>query len=386
MNISELREILWEKAYQKLIVWDQETMGSESLYRFLEEKSALRERNDIICFDIIGRIRERAKELGYYTETIRSDGSCLIAFLLGAVDDNPLKPYFYCDENGWVQYSTSKEFYLDLCDQRPCTWCSGENNNHNFKTGGTNIPFEAYLWRGKKPLHRVNVPAAFLEEGRQMLMNISHEYDVSLPITIEAESSLDLIHDLEEKTGIKVSDIPLHDEGLLKAFCTDNIEDTLNIPNKDIYRNMIGLCKPKTFFDLLKITGMAHSTNVWRNNAEILLRKNLYAFDEIPVFAEDIFLTIRKEAERRGINGKGLANEIAYNVVRGYYSENQMEDEIANSLFIVDFDNQFEKYISEIRYIISKSHAVLILKRQLYTLWYKINYPNEFSLITESAE
>ena len=108
-ELGKMKREMWKKAYEKLIAWYRD-LDPSVFSRFLQEKAALKERNDIIYFDIIGRIRERAKELGYYTETIRSDGSCLIAFLLGAVDDNPLKPYFYCDENGWVQYSTSKKF------------------------------------------------------------------------------------------------------------------------------------------------------------------------------------------------------------------------------------------------------------------------------------
>ena len=90
--------------------------------------------------------------------------------------------------------------------------------------------------------------------------------------------------------------------------------------------------------------------------------------------------------ERLGINGEGLANEIAYNAVSGYYAENQMEDEFADCLILLGFDNWFKKFISEIQYIISKSHAVIILKRQLYMLWYKLNYPDEYSLIMECAK
>lgn len=384
-ELSKIKRELWKKAYKKLIAWYRD-LDPSVFSRFLQEKAALRERNDIIYFDIIGRIRERAKALGYYTETIRSDGASLIAYLLGAVDDNPLKPFYYCKEHGWIRFSSSKEFYLDLNDKRLCTWCSLDNAPHRFETNGTNIPFEAYLWRGKEPHHRINVPTAFLEEGTQMLKNISDEYGVSLPITIEAESTLDLIHNLETKTGIKVTNISLHNEALLTAFCTENIEDILNIPNKKLYRNMLRLCKPKSFFDLLKITGMAHSVQVWTNNLENRLKNNLCDFDEIPVFAEDIFLAIRTEMERLGINGEGLANEIAYNAVSGYYAENQMEDEFADCLILLGFDNWFKKFISEIQYIISKSHAVIILKRQIYMLWYKLNYPDEYSLIMECAK
>ena len=90
--------------------------------------------------------------------------------------------------------------------------------------------------------------------------------------------------------------------------------------------------------------------------------------------------------ERLGINGEGLAKEIAYNAVSGYYAENQMDDEFAHCLILLGFDNWFKKFISEIQYIISKSHAVIILKRQLYMLWYKLNYPDEYSLIMECAK
>ena len=93
---------------------------------------------------------------------------------------------------------------------------------------------------------------------------------------------------LQDLTGVKVTEIPLDDEKTMSIF--SSLESlgvseeeigtpvgTLGIPEfgTRFVRQMLIDTLPRTFSDLVRISGLSHGTNVWTNNAQDLIRQGI---------------------------------------------------------------------------------------------------------------
>ena len=98
----------------------------------------------------------------------------------------------------------------------------------------------------------------------------------------------------ENISGIDVKTIPLNDEKVLSVFNSSKALDIIN-PNYHEETGAAGLpefgtlntrgtieeTRPKLFSDLVQISGLSHGTNVWRGNAQELIRKGIKLSDVI---------------------------------------------------------------------------------------------------------
>ena len=87
---------------------------------------------------------------------------------------------------------------------------------------------------------------------------------------------------LEDLTGVNAQTIPLDDKETMGIFtstkplgiCADEIEcevGTLGIPEfgTKFVRQILIDTQPKTFAELVRISGLSHGTDVWVNNTRI---------------------------------------------------------------------------------------------------------------------
>lgn len=403
---------IFDKAYHRLTELYGNTPDIHILSRFYSEKMILQESDYIRYLDLFGRISERATTLGEHIRIRGTAGSSFIANLLGATDINPLPFHEYCTKCKHVRF-TGKSTPLD----RYFTKC---NCGSDMICDGYGLPFEMNLRSVFLENIQLSVPRLIFNEAKKMIceymsdrsiITLKGDEDISLTrlcfldkdentdavypfkdnaplfertphITLAPTPMLDKYREIEVATGVKMVDVP-YDIGVFSEFLKGEI-DGLPFIGSDFMKELIKKTKLEPYHgynDILKLIGLAHGTNVWKENADKLFEDHIWSLQDIPAFWDDIYEMICRKLRECGIYETGFAYEVALKTRQGYYARNGLDPAVAQKLLELGFDVEFCDFISKINYMFPKAHAVSYLKDAISVMWYKVHYPEEFRRI-----
>ncbi|WP_306766856.1 PolC-type DNA polymerase III [Metamycoplasma neophronis] len=188
---------------------------------------------------------------------------------------------------------------------------------------------------------------------------------------------------LEDLTNTKVKrDVPRFDPEVLKLFYTT---ESLNISPKDIsgettgayglpefgtnfVRKMLKEAQPRSFNDLILLSGLSHGTDVWSGNAEKLVKEGkkinecVCCRDDIMGYLIDKGIDKLKSFEimEKVRKGKGLSSD----------QEKLLLDNNVPEWYI--------ESLKKIKYMFPKAHATAYVIMAWRIAWYKLYYPLEF--------
>ena len=354
---------IWDNVYKRIFELYGDMPDLRIVSRFYSEKQAFMQYEiGKYFYDLAGLCRE-AEESGEQLIVKAPLASCLVAYLLGATDENPLPAHYYCPKCKTVIWMEGRCVF-DLRD-RICA--CGER----MQPDGFDIPFETYLPYAKKLKTADTVP----ENYQQLFDSILSHFQRSLLDTAT------VCKQLEKATGICMDSIDLNDREVKHRFLTGDFEYLVGSGGKKAIKQMISLTHPQSYHELLKLIGLAHGTCTWKNNAEQLLSVDICSLADIPATRDEVFMTIRDAMNDCDLHDAGFAYEVANKARRGYYREHGMDDYTNSTLQMLGLDDWFGSYIRATHYMSTKALTVLELKYSIILNWYNAYYPREYQQI-----
>lgn len=352
---------IWDKAYKRIFDIYGDMPDLRIVSRFYSEKQAFRQYEVGKYFCDLAKLRHEAEDAGERLIVKNTVTSCLVAYLLGTTDENPLPAHYYCPNCKTVEWMEGK-CVLDLRD-RTCA-CGT-----NMKADGFDITFETYLPYTKKPKTADTVPDSY----QQLFDSILSHFQKSLLDTIT------ICKQLEKATCICMDDIDLNDREVKHRLLTADFEKIASIGGEKTIKQMIALTHPQTYNELLKLIGLAHGTCTWHQNAEHMIVDGACSLADIPATRDEVFMTIRDAMRACDFHDTGFAFDIANKARCGYYLEHGMDDYTNQTLSMLGLEDWFGSFIITTRYMSTKALAVLELKYSIILTWYQANYPKQYA-------
>ncbi len=184
---------------------------------------------------------------------------------------------------------------------------------------------------------------------------------------------------MSDLTGVDGRTVPMNDKKVLSIFSSNKeLNLTNNMTNQDegalglpefgteFVRQMLRETRPKTFGELLIISGLSHGTDVWTNNAQSIIREGKANLKGVIGCRDDIM----EYLINKGLD-KSEAFEIMEQVRKGkHLTEAQIEDMRAHKV-----PEYYIESANKIAYLFPKGHACAYVMMAIRVAYYKVYYP-----------
>lgn len=207
-------------------------------------------------------------------------------------------------------------------------------------------------------------------------------HDSLVKLDILGHDDPTVIRMLEDLTGINAREIPLDDQKTMSLFSST---EALGVTPEEIrspvgtyaipefgtkfVRQMLVDTKPKTFSELVRISGFSHGTDVWLNNAQDLIRAGTCKLSEAISARDDIMVYLIY---------KGLQPKQAFKIMEGVRKGKGVKEEDAEIMRAHKVPEWYIESCRRIKYMFPKAHATAYVMMAFRIAWFKVFRPEAF--------
>ncbi|MBE7025802.1 MAG: PolC-type DNA polymerase III, partial [Ruminococcaceae bacterium] len=190
-----------------------------------------------------------------------------------------------------------------------------------------------------------------------------------------------VIRMLEDLTGLDAKKIPLDDKETMSLFTgkealklKEDIKSTvgtLAIPEfgTGFVRQMLVDTKPKTFSDLIRISGLSHGTDVWLGNAQDIVKSGTASLSGCICTRDDIMLYLIT---------KGVAPKLSFTVMEAVRKGKGLKPDWEEEMRAHDVPAWYIDSCNKIQYMFPKAHAAAYVTMAFRIAYCKVHYPLAF--------
>ena len=189
-----------------------------------------------------------------------------------------------------------------------------------------------------------------------------------------------MVRMLEDLTGIDVKTIPMDDPKVLSLFASteaigadpkdiDGIDlGCLGLPElgTNFVMQMLKDAKPKTFSDMVKISGLSHGTDVWTNNASDYIKNGDCTIETAICTRDDIMIYLIS---------KGLEPGLAFKTMESVRKGKGLQPEMEQAMIDNEVPQWYIDSCKKIKYMFPKAHACAYMVMAFRIAHFKVYHP-----------
>ncbi|MCD3349642.1 PolC-type DNA polymerase III [Clostridium botulinum D/C] len=187
---------------------------------------------------------------------------------------------------------------------------------------------------------------------------------------------------LKDTTGLDPIAIPIGDEKVLSLFTSPEAlgitAEELECPvgcygipefGTKFVRQMLVDTQPKTFSDLVRISGLSHGTDVWLNNAQYFIKEGYTTLKDCIATRDDIMVYLLH---------KGLPPKEAFTIMEKVRKGKGLTEEHEALMREHKVPDWYIESCKKIKYMFPKGHAVAYVMMAVRIAYYKVYYPQAY--------
>ncbi|MDD6796132.1 MAG: PolC-type DNA polymerase III [Clostridiaceae bacterium] len=184
---------------------------------------------------------------------------------------------------------------------------------------------------------------------------------------------------LQDLTGLDPKTIPLNDPGVISLFTSP---EALGVTKEELecevgayglpefgtkfVRGMLLDTQPKSFADLVRISGLSHGTDVWLNNAQYYIKEGYTTLQDCIACRDDIMVYLIY---------RGLDPKLAFTIMEKVRKGKGLTEEYEKEMRDHDVPEWYIESCKKIKYMFPKGHAVAYVMMAVRIAYYKVHYP-----------
>ncbi|MGG5462310.1 PolC-type DNA polymerase III [Clostridium sp. B9] len=187
---------------------------------------------------------------------------------------------------------------------------------------------------------------------------------------------------LQDLTGLDPKTIPLNDPKVISLFTSP---DALGVTKEELgcevgsyglpefgtkfVRQMLVDTQPKSFADLVRISGLSHGTDVWLNNAQYFIKEGYTTLKDCIATRDDIMVYLMY---------KDLPPKTAFTIMEKVRKGKGLSEDDEALMREKQVPDWYIESCKRIKYMFPKGHAVAYVMMAVRIAYFKVYYPQAY--------